>query len=220
VSFGVQALAVAVVIVLPLICTERLPRLHLISMGAPIGPPRGQPAATTHSGASQSAAQSTIHVITVPSRAAIGVRRGDESSIEGMAGCPMCVPGATLSVDATNPIIGSIGNAIPIMPTPPPKPSAPPPRISRMMEGNLIYKVQPAYPPLARAARVQGSVILKAVISRAGTIEGLQTLSGPPMLVQAARVAVAQWRYRPYLLNGEPVEVETQVTVNFILGGG
>jgi len=89
-----------------------------------------------------------------------------------------------------------------------------------MMEGNLIYRPQPVYPPLARSARVQGSVLLQAVISRAGTIENLQVLSGHPMLVQAAINAVRQWRYRPYVLNGEPVELETQVTVNFVLSGG
>jgi protein TonB len=88
-----------------------------------------------------------------------------------------------------------------------------------MMEGNLIYKVQPIYPPLARSARIQGSVVLRAVISRTGTIENLQVLSGHPLLVMAAREAVEQWRYRPYILNGEPVEVETQVTVNFLLAG-
>jgi protein TonB len=89
-----------------------------------------------------------------------------------------------------------------------------------MMEGNLIHKVQPDYPPLARQARIQGPVVLQAVISRDGAIENLQVVSGHPMLVQAAVQAVRQWRYRPYVLNGEPVEVETQVTVNFILGGG
>ena len=88
------------------------------------------------------------------------------------------------------------------------------------MEGNLIYRVQPIYPALAQAGRVQGVVVLRAVISRAGTIENLQVLSGHPLLTNAAIAAVRQWRYRPYVLNGEPVEVETQVTVNFILGGG
>ena len=88
-----------------------------------------------------------------------------------------------------------------------------------MMEGNLVHKVQPAYPPLARAARIQGAVVLRAIISKGGTIENLQVLGGHPLLVQAAIDAVRQWRYRPYNLNGEPVEVETQVTVNFILSG-
>ena len=89
-----------------------------------------------------------------------------------------------------------------------------------MMEGNLVYRVQPDYPALARQVRVQGRVVLRAMISREGAIENLQVLSGHPMLVQAAVDAVRQWRYRPYVLNGEPVEVETQVTVNFVLSGG
>jgi len=73
---------------------------------------------------------------------------------------------------------------------------------------------------LARQVRVQGTVVLRAVISREGTIENLQVLSGHPLLVRAAMDAVRQWRYRPCVLNGEPVEVETQVTVNFVLSGG
>jgi protein TonB len=88
-----------------------------------------------------------------------------------------------------------------------------------MSEGDLIRKVQPSYPPLARAARIQGTVLLQALISKQGTIEHLQLISGHPMLVQAAMDAVRQWRYRPYVLNGEPVEVETQITVNFSLAG-
>ena len=88
------------------------------------------------------------------------------------------------------------------------------------MEGNLISRVQPIYPPLARSARIQGPVLLRAIISRTGTIENLQAISGHPMLIPAALDAVRQWRYRPYVLNGEPVEVETQVTVNFSLSGG
>ena len=89
-----------------------------------------------------------------------------------------------------------------------------------MMEGNLIFRVQPDYPALARQVRAQGLVVLRAVISREGTIQNLQVLSGHPMLVQAAVNAVRQWRYRPYVLNGEPVEVETEVKVNFVLFGG
>jgi protein TonB len=89
-----------------------------------------------------------------------------------------------------------------------------------MMEGNLIYRVQPQYPALARQARVQGAVILRAVITREGKIANLQVVSGHPLLVQSAMDAVLQWRYRPYYLNNEPVEVETQVTVNFTLSGG
>ena len=88
-----------------------------------------------------------------------------------------------------------------------------------MMEGNLIRRVQPAYPPLARSARIQGQVVLAAVISKEGMIENLRVLEGHPMLVRAALDAVSQWRYRPYVLNNEPVEVETRITVNFSLSG-
>jgi protein TonB len=89
-----------------------------------------------------------------------------------------------------------------------------------MMEGNLIFRVQPQYPALARQARIQGVVVLFAMISREGKIENLRVVSGHPLLLKSAIDAVLQWRYRPYYLNNEPVEVETQVTVNFTLSGG
>ena len=88
-----------------------------------------------------------------------------------------------------------------------------------MMEGNLIQRVQPNYPSPAHIARIQGKVELSAVIGKAGTIENLRVLAGHPMLLSAAIEAVKQWRYRPYILNGEPVEVETRITVNFSLSG-
>ena len=89
--------------------------------------------------------------------------------------------------------------------------------VSHMMEGNLIHRVQPVYPLVARQAGIQGTVVLQAVISRSGAVENLEAVSGHPMLVKAAMDAVRQWRYRPYFLNDQPVEVETQVTVIFIL---
>ena len=85
------------------------------------------------------------------------------------------------------------------------------------MEGNLVHRVQPTYPPIAKAAGIQGAVVLRAVISKEGTIENLSVQSGHPLLVKAALEAVSQWRYRPYLWNGDPFEVETQVMVNFVL---
>jgi protein TonB len=84
-------------------------------------------------------------------------------------------------------------------------------------QGLLIQDVKPIYPALARRAGVQGAVVLQAVIGKDGRIENLRVVSGNPLLVKAAMEAVKQWRYRPYLLNGEPVEVETQVTINFIV---
>jgi protein TonB len=131
------------------------------------------------------------------------------------------VEGATGDRGARNGVLDSIGNgAYAIAPPPPPKPVAHPLRVSRMMEGNVIHRVQPEYPPLAKVARVQGTVVLRAVISKEGAIENLQVVSGPPMLVRAAIDAVRQWQYRPYYLNDEAVEVDTQITVNFVLSGG
>jgi protein TonB len=85
--------------------------------------------------------------------------------------------------------------------------------------GMLLQKTTPVYPPIAKAARVSGTVVLQATISKTGLIENLRVISGPAMLQQAALDAVKTWRYRPYLLNNEPVEVETTVNVIFTLGG-
>jgi protein TonB len=90
---------------------------------------------------------------------------------------------------------------------------------SGVMQGMLLLKTTPVYPPIAKAARVSGTVVLQATISKTGSIENLHIISGPAMLQQAALQAVRSWRYRPYLLNNEPVEVETTVNVIFSLGG-
>jgi len=90
---------------------------------------------------------------------------------------------------------------------------------SSIAAGLLIRKVIPPYPALPKAAHVEGTVVLAATISKDGTIVNLRVVSGPAMLQQAALDAVSQWRYRPYLLNGQPVDVETTVNVIFTLGG-
>lgn len=91
-------------------------------------------------------------------------------------------------------------------------------RVSQgVMDGLLVGPVTPDYPPIAREMGVEGTVILQASISKTGTIENLRVVSGPELLQRAAINAVSQWRYRPYLLNGEPVEVETTVNVRFTL---
>lgn len=89
---------------------------------------------------------------------------------------------------------------------------------SGVMSGNLLEKTVPEYPAIARVAGIQGTVVLQATIARTGAIQNLRVISGPAMLQQAAMDAVRSWRYRPYLLNGEPVEVETTVKVVFNLG--
>ncbi len=219
-SFAMQMLGVAILLMLPLLYTEGLPKLHLLSVSAPIGPPPGPPPATQqHSTAVVRQSNMVDGIVVAPP--SIPTHIGtvvEDSAPQDSAPCAVCVPGGTGSLASNNPIVGSFGTALPIVASPPP--TVHPPRISHMMEGNLIYKVQPIYPQLARAARIQGAVVIRAIISRNGTIENLQTLSGHPMLVGAALDAVRQWRYRPYILNGDPVEVETQVTVNFSLSGG
>jgi protein TonB len=115
---------------------------------------------------------------------------------------------------------GSTGIPLPARTAPPVvrrEHTAPVPVSSFVVEGLLINKTIPVYPFIARASRTEGTVVLAAIISKGGTIENLRVVSGSPMLQEAALDAVKTWRYRPYLLNGEPVEVETTVTVIFRL---
>jgi protein TonB len=84
-------------------------------------------------------------------------------------------------------------------------------------QAKLIFKPTPEYPPLAKVARIQGVVRLEAIISRDGTVQDLKVMSGHPLLVKSALEAVQRWRYQPTLLNGEPVEIITEIDVNFTL---
>ena len=117
-------------------------------------------------------------------------------------------------------VVGSVfGNATPQ----PVVKAAPPKKIaisSGVAQGNLIQQVKPTYPAIAKAAHQSGTVVLQATISKTGTIEGLKVISGNAMLQGAALDAVRQWRYKPYMLNGDPVEVDTTINVVFNLGGG
>ena len=139
-----------------------------------------------------------------------------------VGGVPGGVPGGTAG-GVLGGIIGGLPSAAPPPPPPPapkPKPAAPagPQRIGgNVQAANLIRQVKPQYPPLAKAARVQGTVKFEAIIAKDGTIQNLKMISGPPLLVQAAMQAVQQWQYKPTLLNGEPVEVITTIDVNFTL---
>jgi protein TonB len=116
-------------------------------------------------------------------------------------------------------VMGGFGNA----PAPVVKVAAPkgPARVSGgVIAGNILSKTNPVYPPIAKAAHVSGAVVLHAMISKTGAIQGLTVISGPEMLRASALDAVKTWRYKPYLLNGEATEVDTTVTVNFSFGGG
>jgi len=116
-------------------------------------------------------------------------------------------------------VMGGIGNApTPVVKVAPPKG---PQRVSSgVVAGNKLSGSNPVYPPIAKAAHVSGAVVLHAIISKSGTIENLEVISGPEMLRNAATEAVRNWRYKPYILNGDPTEVETTITVNFNFGGG
>jgi protein TonB len=89
-----------------------------------------------------------------------------------------------------------------------------------MAEANLVHDVAPKYPTEAGRERIEGTVVLMAVIGKDGTVQDVRVQSGLSVLAEAAIEAVKQWRYRPYLLNGEPVEVDSQITINFNLSKG
>jgi protein TonB len=220
VSFAVQALAVGCLLLLPLLYTQGLPRLMLLAPVLAPEPPAAPPPAPLHANSSSTARSNMIgNRLVTPSE----VPRSVTMLTETVAPPPMVDPGAIGISHGTGDYRGTVFGSTPgadlalLPPSPPVVHHAPP---SRMMEGNLILRVQPDYPAIARQARVQGLVVLRAMISREGTIVNLQVLSGHPMLVRAAVNAVQQWRYRPYVLNGEPIEVETEVKVNFVLSGG
>jgi protein TonB len=211
ISFGLQALAASVLLTLPLLSTRSLPPLSFAAhLMVPISPSAvpvipAQPATGAHVVAGHS-------VLVAPDHISKGFGRDDAA----VAPDPFIGQSSIPGPDFPPGIPYSTGNAVPVL-------SAAvthPPRVSVMMEGNLIRRVQPRYPPLAIQTRTQGAVVLRAVISREGNIENLQLLSGAPLLVKAAIDAVRQWRYQPYYLNHEAVEVDTQITVNFTLGGG
>jgi protein TonB len=221
VSFGVQALAVGGLLTLPFWYTQSLPQLR--SMIEPIAPPSARSSDAQHQRATSSSANDTRgKLLVTPPNIPNVIEIPNETAVPPAPDLPAGY-GVSLGADgrgSLNPVFGSIGDGTNPIVLPPPPPVARQVRPSHMMEGNLIYRVQPVYPALARQARIQGTVLLRAVISREGTIENLQVVSGPPMLVPAAIDAVRQWRYRPYFLNDRAVEVETQVTVKFVLSGG
>jgi protein TonB len=137
------------------------------------------------------------------------------TGVQGMQGM-----GSSTGPGVQGGLFASLNNSAQVVPRVVAKPPTGPVRVSSgTIAGTAISKPDPIYPPIAKAAHVQGAVILHAIISKQGTIEQLTIVSGPPMLANAARDAVMRWRYRPYLLNGEPVEVETSITVNFTFGG-
>ncbi|HUO17138.1 MAG TPA: TonB family protein [Verrucomicrobiae bacterium] len=225
VAFIIEAIIIGIMVLIPLIFTEALPKQQLMTFlvaPPPPPPPPPPPAAAPVKVVKVIQTDIVNGQLRTPTKIPkkIEMIKEEEAPPPVMAssgvvgGVPGGVPGGSMGG-----VIGGIVNSTPVAV---PK-IATPQRVrvsSGVVSGLLIRKVNPTYPPLARQARIQGTVILQAEISKEGNITNLQLVSGHPMLAPAAIEAVKQWKYRPYLLNGEPVEVETQVQVNFTLAGG
>lgn len=221
-SFGLQSIGIGLLLLIPLLTTVGLPSSRILqpptSFAAPAPPaPRIEPHHRTTLVQSNLANNALIAPLSFPPKPVIineveAPPQVDYNTADRVSGSP---GGGT-----EHGVFDGLGiGRPPVEPLPAAKPTTRTFRTSSMLEGSLIRRVQPAYPPFARTAHVQGSVVLAALIGKDGTIENLRVISGHPMLSEAAVGAVSQWRYRPYLLNGEAIEVETQITVNFILSG-
>ncbi|HXW61082.1 MAG TPA: energy transducer TonB [Candidatus Acidoferrales bacterium] len=209
----VQAVIVGILILIPLIYTEALPKGFMNTfLVAPAPPPPPPPPAapvqhivrprivTPQRMVAPTVIPKTVQMIKdeAPDIGAVGVEGGVGGG----------VPGGVLG--------GIIGNTAP----PPPKPTQTRIRVGGNVQGaKLVHQVQPIYPQIAKTAHVSGTVLLHAIIAKDGSIQELQYVSGPPLLMRAAMDAVHEWRYQPTLLNGEPVEVDTTIQVVFTLGG-
>jgi len=220
----IEIALIGIMVLMPLIFTEALPKQQLMTflVAPPPPPPPPPPAAAPVKIVKQIQTDIVNGALRTPTKIPqkIQMIKEDEAPPPAMAssgvvgGVPGGIPGGQMG--------GVIGGIISSTPVAVPKVAAPQRvRVSQgVSQGLLIRKVNPVYPPLARQARISGTVVLRAVISKDGSIENLALVSGHPMLAPAAIDAVKQWKYRPYLLNGEPVEVDTEVLVNFTLAGG
>ncbi len=224
ISFLLELMLIGVMVLIPLLFTDALPKTQLLTLiVAPPPPPPPPPppaAAPVHV-----VKQVQTDIINGQLRTPTKIPKKVEMIKEDAAPPPVMAGGVVGGVPGGVPggqMGGVIGGIISSTPVAVPKVATPQRvRVSQgVTAGLIIRRVQPVYPPIARQARIQGSVLLQAEISKDGTIENLRLISGHPMLAPAAIEAVKQWRYKPYFLNGEPVPVETQITVNFTLSGG
>ncbi|MFZ1156973.1 MAG: energy transducer TonB [Candidatus Sulfotelmatobacter sp.] len=228
-SFVFQCLLLGGLLLAPLLFTEALPKEQFLSfLETPPAPPPPPPTASAAASKAEQHMESDIEDgrLRTPGRIPQKVQMIQEEEAPPTApsggvtgGVPGGIPGGQLG-GVIGGIISSTStlSAVPKLAIP-----AAPKRVrisQGVTRGMLIQKVEPAYPAIARAARIQGEVVLAAVISKNGEIQNLTLVSGHPMLTAAALEAVKQWRYRPFLLNGEPVEVETTIIVTFQLSSG
>jgi periplasmic protein TonB len=211
-ALAMNGALLAAMIIWPLLHPEALPKQAMASLL--IAPPAPPPAPPQQTLRTQPRTESIDHDLHMPSKIQHNIQLASETappSPIGIVGIEDT--GASRADNAIGGIVNGTGHTAVVQ--------APPAKIhlsSGVMKGNLLDNITPQYPAIAREARVQGTVVLRATISKAGIIENLRVLSGPPLLQQAALDAVRSWRYTPYQLNGQPVEVETTVEVIFNLG--
>lgn len=213
-AFAFNASILAAMIVIPLLYPEALPRhfMDVLLTAPPPPPPAPKPPEVRPTREFQGRPELTPIGLNVPRQIPDSIKMVDRPETP--------IDGQMITMDNGSAVPGGspFGKGMP-QPHVTSAPTAGPQHItSRLAEGMLIDRVVPVYPPIARAAGMQGTVVLEATISKTGAIENLRILSGPAMLQQAARDAVSRWLYRPYLLNGQPVEVETTVSVVFSMG--
>jgi periplasmic protein TonB len=217
-SFSFQCVLIGIGLIVPLMFTEALPTQQFLTfLIAPPPPPPPPPAPAAAVKAVRQTDLMNNGQLRTPTRIPqkVEIIREEESppAVTGgvVGGIPGGIPGGQLGG-----VIGGIISSTPASTFVPKLEPVKRVRISQgVTKGMLLHKVEPPYPKLALAARITGVVLLKAIISKDGEIKELQVVSGHPILVPAAIDAVKQWRYRPYLLNGEPVEVETNIAVTF-----
>jgi len=216
VSTAIQMLCVVVLILIPLIYTEALPRAMMATLliaPPPPPPPPPPPAAVEVKVIKPVARLLTQGRLMQPRAIPKNVVVFREAELPPEPPPSMGVFGGVES------LLGGLGEGASGGPAPPPR------QLQRMkiggqvQEARIIARPNPIYPPLARQARIQGRVVLHAIIDKEGRVSELQVVSGHPLLVKAALDAVQNWRYQPTILNQEPVEVDTTIDVNFVLGG-
>jgi len=219
-SFLLQVVIIGVMILIPLMFTEALPKTQLMTFlvaPPPPPPPPPPPAAVVH--VKKIETDIVNNQLRTPTKIPkkVEIIKEDEAPPPQMAGVVGGVPGGVPG-GSMGGVMGSIIGGTPVAV---PKVAVQRVRVSQgVTQGLVIHRVQPTYPQMAKIARVQGSVVLAAIIGKDGAIQNLHVVStASPLLNQAALDAVKQWRYRPYILNGEPVEVDTTVTVTFTLNG-
>ncbi len=220
-TFAFNLAILAVMVLLPLLHPEALPKTALTAMltAPPPPPPPTTPRAQVVKAIKAVAPLNAMTAPTkIPHKVDVDKEPPPPMTAFGVVGASM-----SASSDTRDGVFGGIAlsNATVVAAKQPDKPKQPG-RInlsSGVAAGAILTKTTPNYPAIAKAAHVSGAVVLHAIISKTGAIESLQVVSGPEMLRAGALDAVRQWRYRPYLLNGEPTEVETAVTVNFSFGG-